>query len=101
MLFNRGPVPVSGGRGMINANVWDASESFAVNSIPSLRMVVDFSNLGNSEIIHATGQSGHAFHPHYTDQMELWQRMAYHPMGRKAGEVAAQAEATLILVPRQ
>jgi len=101
MLFNRGPVPVSGGRGMINANVWDASKSFAVNSIPSLRMVVDFGNLGDSEIIHATGQSGHAFHPHYTDQMELWQRMAYHPMGRKAGEVAVQAEATLILVPRQ
>ncbi len=101
MLFNRGPVPVSGGRGMINANVWDASESFAVNSISSLRMVVDFSNLGDSEIIHATGQSGHAFHPHYTDQMDLWQRMAYHPMNGGTEDVSATAEETLVLVPEQ
>jgi penicillin amidase len=98
-LFNRGPVPVSGGRGIVNANVWDASRSFAVNSIPSLRMVVDFNASRDSVMVHLTGQSDHAFHLHYTDQMELWQRMDYHPMNWEAEKIVATATKTLVLVP--
>jgi penicillin amidase len=67
---------------MINANLWDASESFVVDTIPTLRMVIDLRNPDQSQIIHVTGQSGHAFHPHYTDQMALWQQMKYHQMER-------------------
>jgi penicillin amidase len=98
-VFNRGPIPVSGGRAIINAHVWDADQSFTVTAIPSLRMVVDFSDLGDSVMVHATGQSGHAFHPHYADQMVLWQRLDYHPMLWHPAEVADQAAATLTLVP--
>lgn len=94
-LFNRGPVPASGGRGTINAIVWDAAKSFDITAIPSMRMIVDFSDLDNSQIVNATGQSGHAFHPHYADQMELWQQLEYRPMGADTDKAA-----TLRLMPQ-
>ena len=37
-----------------------------------MRMIVDLSNLNESRWIQLTGNSGHAFHPNYDDQLELW-----------------------------
>ena len=35
-------------------------------------MIVDLANLDDSRWIQLTGNSGHAFHPNYADQFELW-----------------------------
>lgn len=69
-IFNRGPFPVAGGSAIVNATEWDATSSFAVTWLPSMRMIVDLAKLENSLTINSTGQSGHAFHPHYDDMID-------------------------------
>jgi penicillin amidase len=80
ILFNRGPYPVSGGSSIVNATGWDATDPYGVVSLPSMRMIVDLSNMQNSLSIHTTGESGHAYGPHYDDMVNLWRNIQYHPM---------------------
>jgi penicillin amidase len=72
-LFNRGPYELGGGLDVVDATGWVASESYAVDWVPSMRMVVDLSNLDASRYVNLTGASGHAFSAHYDDQAPLWQ----------------------------
>src|SRR3990170_3462572 len=69
-LFNRGPYRTSGGSSIVNATGWNASRSYQVTSLPSMRMIADLGDLENSLIIHTTGQSGHAYHSHYVDMAD-------------------------------
>lgn len=72
-LFNRGPFPVSGGSSVVNATGWDMeSGTYATETVPSFRAVMDTSNWDASTWVHLTGQSGHAFNEHYYDQTEAW-----------------------------
>ena len=71
-LFNDGPHDMPGGSAIVNANGWDASEGYEVNWAPSMRMVVDLSDLDASTWINQTGVSGHAMDDHYTDQVGDW-----------------------------
>ena len=71
-IFNRGPFPVGGGSGTVNATAWDAAEGFAVTAVPSMRMVVPFDDFDDARWIQSGGQSGHAYASTYTDQTELW-----------------------------
>jgi penicillin amidase len=98
-LFNRGPFRTAGGASIVNAASWNATESFEVVSLPSMRMILDFSDLTNSLTIHTTGQSGHAYHPHYVDMAELWRNIQYHPMNWSRGQVESASEAHLSLRP--
>jgi penicillin amidase len=97
-LFNRGNYPVGGGSAIVNANSWNVNKGFGVTAIPSMRMILDFNNFANSVAIHSTGQSGHAFHPHYTSIIEPWRKGQYYPMlwGK---EVTAKTKKTLTLTP--
>lgn len=96
-LFNRGPFATGGGDGIVNATGWDVGDSFAVNSLPSMRMIVDLSNLDASLAIHTTGQSGHAYHPHYIDMADLWRNVQYSPMLWSEESVLKNARAKLML----
>ncbi|MGW8249031.1 MAG: penicillin acylase family protein [Anaerolineales bacterium] len=98
-LFNRGPFRTSGGSEIVNATSWNAAESYQVESIPSERMIVDLSDLSKSLAIHPTGQSGHAYNPHYIDMADLWRKIQYHPMLWERDQVEAGAENHLMLVP--
>ncbi len=98
-LFNRGPYRTSGGSAIVNATGWDALEGFEVLSLPSMRMIVDLGNLINSLSIHPTGQSGHAFHPHYVDMVDMWRLIQYHPMLWDSTQIQAQAQYHLRLTP--
>ena len=71
-LFNRGPVESPGGSSIVNATGWNATEGYGITTVPSMRMVVDLSDRDSSTWIHLTGNSGHAFHPNYDDQLQLW-----------------------------
>ena len=71
-LFNRGPVRVGGGGGLVNANAWDAAEGYEATFVPSMRMVVDLADFDRSRWIQLSGSSGHAYHDHYADQLPLW-----------------------------
>jgi penicillin amidase len=98
-LFNRGPFRASGGDSIVNATGWDAAESYEVDSLPSMRMIVDLGDLGNSLSVHTTGQSGHAYHPHYVDLADLWRLIQYHPMLWERSQVEAVVEDYLRLMP--
>lgn len=64
-----------------------------------MRMIVDLSDLNNSLTVHTTGQSGHAFHPHYIDLAELWSSGQTYPMWWEEQAVQANAEGHLRLTP--
>jgi len=101
MLFNRGPVATSGGGSIVNATSWNATRAdpFAVTNVPSMRMIVDLGNFANSLTMHTTGQSGHAYHPHYDDMIDPWRLIQYHPMLWEKSAVESAAQEHLVLKP--
>jgi penicillin amidase len=98
-LFNRGPFPTAGGSSIVNATAWDTNEGYEVLWLPSMRMIVDLSDLNQSLTVHTTGQSGHAYHPHYADMIELWRNIQYYPMWWNEESVRQNAEARLVIRP--
>ncbi|HKY53048.1 MAG TPA: penicillin acylase family protein, partial [Anaerolineales bacterium] len=100
-LFNRGPFATGGGSSIVNATSWKATEGYQVTHVPSMRMIVDLSNLNNSLTVHTTGQSGHAYHPHYIDMAQTWTDVRYYPMLWDQNEVISATEGHLILSPKQ
>jgi penicillin G amidase len=98
-LFNRGPYPTAGGSAIVNATSWDATESYEVTSLPSMRMLVDFSDFDHSLTVHSPGQSGHAFHRHYNDLVDLWRNIRYYPMLWSRKDVEANTKEVLYFEP--
>ena len=99
-LFNRGPFPSGGGSSIVNATGWDSLEGYEVVSLPSLRAIYDLSDWENSVTVHTTGQSGHAYHPHYIDMAPLWANIEYYSMLWEEGTITSQAEGHLVLSPK-
>jgi len=72
-LFDRGPYEAPGGSSIVNAFSWDAaSQTFDVTDAPSMRMIIDLSNLDSSRWVNQTGISGHPGDSHYDDQIQTW-----------------------------
>jgi penicillin amidase len=97
-LFNRGPFQADGASALVNA-VGHRATDFSVRSVPSMRMVVDLSNLSNSTLIHTTGQSGHAFHPHYDDMIDKWVNGRTNPLLWARDDVIKNGTSVLQLTP--
>ncbi|MGB7876373.1 MAG: penicillin acylase family protein [Anaerolineales bacterium] len=98
-MFNRGPFPTGGGQDLVNATGWDVGKGFFVDWLPSMRMIVDMGDLRNSVTVHTTGNSGHAYHPHYIDMAPLWASVEYYPMLWDEQAVISNAEGHLHLTP--
>ena len=109
-LFNRGPVNLPGGSAIVDANGWNAadaapdnqpngtpSRAFDVDWAPSMRMVVDLSDLDASHWVNQTGNSGHAFNDNYDDQTGAWadNELFDWPFTEKAVKDAGGDELTL------
>lgn len=100
-IVNRGPFPVDGGSGIVNANGFSWGNIAEVRGNPSMRMVVDLSNFDQSVAIHPTGQSGHPYHAHYDDMIELWLAGEYADFVYSISAVEDTAAETLILQPER
>jgi penicillin amidase len=98
-LFNRGPYPASGGEAVVNATGWSVLDGYEVDWLPSMRMIIDLSDLNASLSVHTTGQSGHAYNRHYDDLTQLWLDNTYYPMWWARDSVEGDAESHLVLVP--
>jgi penicillin amidase len=98
-VFNRGPVPTSGGSDIINATGWSTEEPAIVTSVPSERMILDLADWQRSLTMHTTGQSGHPFHSHYGDMIIPWRDIQYHTMHWERSALERDAEGTLRLEP--
>ncbi|HLE03496.1 MAG TPA: penicillin acylase family protein, partial [Anaerolineales bacterium] len=98
-IFNRGPVETDGTIATVNNTGYDPAHPFVVKTTSSYRQIVDLGDFSNSLSIHTTGQSGHPFHLHYDDMIEMWRNLQYHPMLWDRSQVEAAAEAHLQLTP--
>jgi penicillin amidase len=98
-LFNRGPVATAGGSDIVNATSWDAAAGYEVTVSPSMRMIVDLSNLDASRWVQMTGNSGHAYHRHYADQLELWRTGGMITWRWEESTIESEASHTLTLRP--
>jgi penicillin amidase len=102
-IFNRGPYRASGGAAAANATSWNAAVSdataYQIVWLPSMRMIADFSDLAASLSVNTTGQSGHAYHANYADQVDLWRTIQYHPMLWTRSEIESASAYHLVLTP--
>ena len=98
-LFNRGPFSVGGGEAIIDATGWSVVDGYETNWLPSMRMIVDLGNLDNSLTVHTTGESGHAYSPHYADMTSLWSNIKYYPMLWDQESIVSGSEGHLKLLP--
>ncbi|MEV0387655.1 penicillin acylase family protein [Nonomuraea sp. NPDC050643] len=98
-LFNRGPLGVPGGKDAVNATGWNVQRGYGITAVPSMRMVIDLSDLDKSRWINLTGASGHAFHTNYWDQAEAWAKGDLLPMYSKPESIKKAATHLLELSP--
>lgn len=98
-FFNVGPYPVNGTREVINnmSFPYDSTGFYKVNSGPSTRRIIDFSDIENSISILPTGQSGNPFSKHYKDQAELFVNGKFRKMMMNKQEIESSAESVLTL----
>ncbi|WP_139984396.1 penicillin acylase family protein [Nocardioides litoris] len=97
--FNRGGWESGGGPSAVDAAAWDAAEGYEVTNAPSMRMVVSLADWDDARWVNLTGVSGHAFHPHATDQTDLLVRGGSLPWPFTTAAVDAAADDRLRLVP--
>ena len=100
-IFNRGPYDLGGGASTVDATGWNAALGYAVDTVPSMRMVVDLDDLERSRWINLTGASGHVASGHYRDQTSLWAEGQTLPWVFGRASVERVAEDRLVLEPAQ
>ena len=100
-MVNRGPFAVAGTMAAVNNTAWGvgSDEDFEVLYLPSMRMIVDLSDLTRSVSVNTTGQSGHPYSQNYDDMIDLWRNIEYHSMMWARDQVEAAAVARLVLNP--
>jgi penicillin amidase len=100
--MNVGPEPVPGGNEVINNTGFeiDSSGRYKVTFGPSMRRIVDFSDLSKSYSVLPTGQSGYFMAPHYSDQFKLFNSNTFRPqLLVDKNQIKSQSKAPLILEP--
>ncbi|MEO1287114.1 MAG: penicillin acylase family protein [Chloroflexota bacterium] len=96
-------VETSGGTAIVNATSWShtSNTGVTVSALPSMRMILDFSDYSNNVSIHTTGQSGHPMSEHFGDMVDQWRNIQYNPMLWFSDDVEARAASTMILQPTE
>jgi penicillin G amidase len=77
LRLDRGPDPAPGDAGTLHANFFSFDEktnAFASRVGPSMRFVLDWSNVDAFTLNGALGQSGNPFSPHYDDFLGMMRR---------------------------
>jgi penicillin amidase len=71
-VFNLGPYPNAGSFFTVNNGPFDPKKPYAQTGHPSMRMVVDLSDLEATRVILPTGQAGQPFARHWGDLTERY-----------------------------
>jgi len=71
-FINIGPFPIGGDQTTLLNTSFKYYEPFENYLGPSMRQIVDLSNIDSSLIIITSGQSGHIGHQNYKDQSLMW-----------------------------
>jgi len=97
LIFNKGPFPNGGDGFTVNNTGYDSQ--YQQRTVPSYRQIIDLSDWSKCVSVHTTGQSGHPGSPHYADFIPLWLAVDYHPMLYERGDMEANKEGVLVLMP--
>ncbi len=76
-VLSKGPYPVQGHGMSINNGQYSWDKPFEMILGPSVRRIVDFSDLSKTKSVLPTGQSGNPLSSHFGDQTELWLNAQY------------------------
>jgi penicillin amidase len=79
--------PTAGGRITVNRD------------LASYRLIIDLADLDQSRSGLTTGQSGHPFAKHYSDQLSAWRAVQPHRMLWERGSIEQHREGLLMMVP--
>ena len=100
LLFNLGPYPVPGSKGVLNQlRQKYGPKDLKVSSGPSTRRVIDFSDAEYSYGISPTGQSGYFFDSHYADQNPLYLAGKLRTQRMNYNDIIANQASRLIFLP--
>lgn len=100
--LNRGPFPAWGDPGTLNANFYsyhDDSKSFRAHVGPSMRFVLDWSDVDAFTLTGALGQSGNPLSPHYDDFLPMMLRGEPWNVPFSREKVFASKKSMLTLTP--
>ncbi|SMO65036.1 penicillin acylase family protein [Fodinibius sediminis] len=100
-LLNHGPFAARGHGMSINNGeyLWDAPYEMVLG--PSIRRIIDFSNMNYTLSILPTGQSGNPFSAYYGDQTESWLNGQYKFLYQDESFLDRAQHQTMKLVPEQ
>jgi penicillin amidase len=103
LRLDRGPAPAPGDQGSLHANFFSFDEktnAFAARIGPSMRFVLDWSDVDGFTLNGALGQSGNPFSPHYDDFLETMRRGEEWNVPFTRAKVYAKRASLLRLMPR-
>ncbi|MGL4673423.1 MAG: penicillin acylase family protein, partial [Wohlfahrtiimonas sp.] len=75
--LNRGPYPAGGNINTINIASYNIGKGFDTLLIPSMRLIVDFSQQDPVWVMNNAGQSANPASPHYADNINNWLKGDY------------------------
>jgi acyl-homoserine-lactone acylase len=99
--FNRGPYPSPGDIFTLNVSMLMMGKDFKTWLIPSMRMIVDFSQPEPMLAVNSSGQSDNPSSPHYEDGIKAWRDGIYFPFPFKEEAIKAQYKDVLHLNPQR
>jgi penicillin amidase len=97
-LFAIGPFARAGYAGTLMST---SGSGFEATTGASFSAIFDLADWDRSVAQNAPGQAGSPTSPHFGDLAKLWAADEYFPLAFSEAAVQAQAESTLLLVPRQ
>ncbi len=100
-IFNIGPMEVGGSGTTVNNGEYHFTAPYEMTLGPSVRTIVDFSNINNAQSVIPSGQSGQPLHDHYSDQTPLWKNGEYHSLPIDEDEVIKITKNILYLMPQR
>lgn len=98
-ILARGPFSVSGSKTTLNMGSYKFQEPFNMVLGPSIRRIVDFSDMSSSLSSMPGGQSGNPLSPYYADQLDLWLDGAYKQFYHNAMMLVNYSDQTTVLKP--
>lgn len=98
-ILSRGPYPAPGDGLTVNNGQYSWLDPYRMILGPSIRRIVDFSNMNSTLSVLPTGQSGNPLSPHYDDQIQLWLHGKYRVLSQNEDEVRSKPHQTMILAP--
>lgn len=98
-ILSRGPYPAKGDGLTVDNGQYKWLDPYRMVLGPSIRRIVDFSDMKSTLSVIPTGQSGNPLSDHYDDQIQLWLQGKYRHLSQDPAEVQAEPHQTMILAP--